>query len=84
MDVKTIAVLECPEFVMPKGDGTVARELIERRGFSCPQCHGNGYVFAEDGRGGLEKTQCNACMGFGMLKVRIQTEWMPDERAFGK
>ena len=84
MDVKTIAVLECPEFVLPKPDGTVARELIERRGFTCPQCHGSGYVLADNPRGQLEKVQCNACMGFGTLKVRILAEWMPDEKVIEK
>lgn len=84
MDVKTIVSLECPDSVLPKPDGTVARELIERRGFKCPQCKGSGLVMAEDGRGGLEKVQCHACLGFGTLKVRLLAEWMPDEKVIGK
>jgi len=76
--MKTIAVVEAPESVRLQADGTVARELSERRGFACPQCNGSGYVMGEDGRGGLVKSQCDACMGYGMLKARILVEWLPD------
>lgn len=76
--MKIVAVVEAPESVRLQPDGTVARELSERRGFTCPQCNGSGYVMREDGRGGLERVQCDACMGYGSLKARILVEWLPD------
>ena len=81
MDVKTIVSLECPESAFPKPDGTLAREMVERRGFLCPHCHGSGQIYVEDGKGGYVRTQCGTCLGFGTLKVRVVTEWLPDERA---
>lgn len=78
MTIQTIINLESPESVRLSPDGTVARELTERRGFICPQCNGSGYILEENAVGQLERRQCDCCMGFGTLKVRIVAEWMPD------
>ena len=79
--MKTIAVVESPDYVHMQADGTVAREMMERRGFTCPQCNGSGHVMTENRFGQLEKQQCDACMGYGTLKARIVIEFLPDEKA---
>ena len=78
--IENIIVLDDPEILRYSQDGTVSREMIERRGFTCPHCHGAGQVVTEGRLGELIKAQCPICLGFGTLKARVVIEWMPDER----
>ena len=78
--IKAVLVAEVPEHVMVKPDGTVAREMTEKGGFTCPRCNGSGRVIVEDNSGHDAIEQCPICMGYGVLKARIVTEWLPDVR----
>ena len=46
--IKTVLVTEVPEFFQLKPDGTVAREMSEKGGFTCPRCNGAGRIIVED------------------------------------
>ena len=76
--IKTVLVTEVPEFFQLKSDGTVAREMTEKGGFTCPRCNGSGRVIVEDNTGHDAIEQCPVCLGYGTLKARIVTEWLPD------
>lgn len=76
--IKTVLVTEVPEFFQLKPDGTVAREMSEKGGFTCPRCNGAGRIIVEDNTGHDTFEQCPVCLGYGALKARIVTEWLPD------
>ena len=76
--IKTVLVTDVPEFFQLKPDGTVAREMSEKGGFTCPRCNGSGRVIVEDNMGHDGIEQCPVCLGYGVLKARIVTEWLPD------
>ena len=84
-NMKTIMLLDVPEILIPKPDGSVATENIVKEPFTCPRCHGAGTVFADDpDNGQLTKVQCDICLGFGELKANIAISWGPSIRKLKK
>ena len=73
--LSTIQDIPTSEYVPLNPENIVAREL---NGFTCPQCDGRGYTLVENAHGGMEKCQCERCMGYGRLKARITVEWVVD------
>ena len=70
--------LDKPAVVRMNADGTVAKEVIrEKNPITCPACNGSGYIFGEEGHGGLRKCQCDACLGYGSLNAEITIVWKP-------
>ncbi len=69
--------IEVPEMLHVMPDGTVAKEMMTRDRFVCPQCHGSGLVMEEDGKGALVKRQCDVCLGYGELTAVVTVEWKP-------
>lgn len=76
--VKIMLELDAPEFLRRMPDGTVAKEMIHKKPFTCPYCNGSGWNMTENNHGQLEKKQCEMCLGFGELKAEITVEWKPN------
>ena len=76
--MKHVILIDEPDILSMKGDGTVAKEMTEHQPFLCTRCNGSGYVFNESRyTGELLKEQCPICLGYGELKARILIEWIP-------
>ena len=50
-------------------------EQFTVKGFSCPECHGNGWWWKSDGKD-YEKTPCRACGGSGEVSAEVTVRWI--------
>lgn len=55
-------------------------EKFTVKGFTCPECHGNGWHWDVDFSGMCEvKEPCRACNGTGMVDAEVAVHWQPSE-----
>lgn len=50
-------------------------ERLTVSGFTCPECHGNGWFWSEDGGGDWEKKDCPVCGGTKEVTAEVVIRW---------
>jgi DnaJ-class molecular chaperone len=56
------------------------REVFTSGGHVCSVCHGDGWFFSHNDRGGVSKGKCPVCEGSGMVRAVITIVWEPEEK----
>ena len=53
-------------------------ERLVSKGFDCPECYGNGWHWAEEGKDWI-KEACHVCNGTGKVDAVVTIHWQASE-----
>lgn len=53
-------------------------EQFVSKGYDCPECNGNGWHWAEDGKDYV-KAPCHVCKGTGKVDAVVTVHWQASE-----